>query len=135
MKQTAWRIAQVLAALQLFKAIELHGVYTNLRSWLSTDQVMSLLNWALSFAGILFVLLPIAAVIGLFRYRRWGFIPLIVFPLIAIVFGAIPIPFVSYLYSSDVQFMGKVTVGINVIFSGIGLALFWYSRSKTEVVE
>jgi hypothetical protein len=133
--QTTWRVAQVLAILQLLKALELHGVYTILWARLTTDQPMLLLDWAVSLASVLFLLFPIAAVIGLFRRRRWGFYPLILFPIVAVVFGAIPVPFAAHLYSSDVYFMSKVIIVVNLIFIGVYVLLFRDSRPRTGAYQ
>lgn len=135
MNQTAWRTSQVLAILQLLKALELRGAYTIQWLRVTSDQAMSLLDWAVSFAAFLFLLLPIAAVIGLFRYSRWGFYPLIVFPIVAAVFGAIPIPFTAHLYSSDVYFMSKVIIVIDLFFVGIGVLLFRGSKAKVAAFQ
>ncbi len=102
MNQKSWRTAQVFAVLQLLTAFALHGVYTNQLWHLSPDQTMSLKGVAVSVAAFLFILLPFAAVTGLFRYKRWGYYALILFPLVAIVFGTIPIPYASYFFSSDI---------------------------------
>ena len=131
----AWRIAQVLAVLQLLTVIALHGVYTSQWGRLTADQVMPLVDRAVLVAALLFILLPIAAVIGLFRYRRWGFYPLILFPLVAIVFGTIPIPFASMFFSSDVQFTSKVIVVVNSIFVIVGVALLRYSRPIIDAAQ
>ena len=131
MNVLAWRIAQALAVLQLLTAITLHGVYTSLWGRMTTDQIVPLLDIEVSVAAILFILLPIAAVIGLFRYRHWGFYPLILFPLVAIVFGTIPIPFASFSFSSDIQFTSKVIVVIDLILVIVGVALLRYSRPGT----
>lgn len=128
MKLRAWRIAQGLAVLQLLTAIVLHGVYTSQWARLTTDRVLPLVDLAVSIAAVLFFLLPITAVFGLLRHRRWGFYPLILFPLVAIVFGTIPIPFASLLYSSDVELMSKVIVVINSAFAVVGVALARFSR-------
>ena len=135
MNQTTWRAAQVLAILQLLKAFELRGAYTIQGLRFTSDQAMSLLDWAVSFAAFLFLLLPIAALIGLFRFSRWGFYPLIVFPIVAAVFGAIPIPFAAHLYSSDVYFMSKVIIVIDLIFVGIGVLLCRGSKAKVAAFQ
>ena len=135
MNLTTWRIAKVLAVLQLLKALELHGVYTVQWARLTSDQVMSLADWAVAFASLLFLVLPIAAVFGLFRNNQWGFYPLIVFPIVAAVFGAIPIPFIAQLYNSDVVLMSKVIIVVDLIFVGIGVLLFRDARAKTAVEQ
>ena len=135
MNLNTWRVSQILAVLQLLTAFALHGVYTSQWGWLSADNVMTLLDKSVSFAALLFILLPVAAVIGLFRCQRWGYYPLIVFPLVAIIFGTIPFPYASYFFSSDIQFMSKVIVAINVILVGVGVALFRKSGSATAVSE
>jgi hypothetical protein len=96
---------------------------------------MSIADWAVAFAALLFLFLPIAAVIGLFRESRWGFYPLVVFPFVAAVFGAIPIPFVAHLYSADVVFMGKVIIVVDLIFVGIGVLLYRDARAKVAVAQ
>jgi hypothetical protein len=125
-----WRIAKVLAILQLLKALELHGAYTIQWARLTSDQAMSPADWAVAFASFLFLLLPIVAVLGLFRNNQWGFYPLIVFPIVAAVFGTIPIPFVAHFYSSDVVFMSKVIIVVDLVFVGIGVLLFRNARAK-----
>ena len=135
MNQGTWRIAQVLAVLQLVKALELHGVYTFELIRFTSDQPMSLFDWAISFASVLFFLLPIATVIRLFRHSLWGFFPLIIFPIVATIFGAIPVPFSTYLYSSDVHFMSKVIIAVNLVFVGIGVLLFKDSRARVAASQ
>lgn len=130
MNFSTWRIAKVLAILQLLKALELHGAYTIQWSRLTSDQAMSLIDWAVAFASFLFLVLPIAAVYGLFRNNQWGFYPLIVFPLVATIFGAIPIPFVAHLYSSDVGFMSTMIIAVNLVFVGIAVLLLRDARAK-----
>ena len=132
MKVRVWRTARVLAALQLLTAVALHGVYTSEWGRLTSDQVVPLLQRSVSGAAILFILLPITAVIGLFRYRRWGFYPLILFPLVAIVFGTIPIPFASTFFSSDIHLMSIVIVVVNTILVIAGVVLLRYSRPVND---
>jgi hypothetical protein len=96
---------------------------------------MSLLDRAVSVAAILFILLPVAAVVGLCRYRRWGFYPLILFPLVAIVFGTIPMPFASFLFSSDIHFMSKVIVVVDSILVIVGVALLRCSGPVTDASQ
>ena len=127
MNTTTWHIARVLAALQLLKALELHGAYTFQWARLTSGQSMSLAEWAIAFAALLFLILPIAAVFGLFRNKQWGFYPLIAFPAVAAVFGAIPIPFLANLYSTDVASMSGVIVAVNLVFVGVGVLLLWKS--------
>ena len=119
-----WRVAKVLAVLQLLKALELHGAYAIQWSRLTSDQAMSLTDWAVAFASFLVFILPIAAVYGLIREKLWGFYPLIVFPIFAAVFGAMPIPFVAQLYGSDVTYMSTVIVVVDLVFVGVGVLLF-----------
>ncbi len=127
---STWRIAKVLAILQILKALELHGAYTIHWARLTSDQAMSLADWAVAFASLLFLVLPIAAVYGLFRNQQWGFYPLIAFPIVAAVFGAIPIPFLAHFYSSDVVFMSKIVIVVDLVFVGIGVLLFRDARAR-----
>ena len=129
--QTTWRVAQVLGMLQLVKALELHGIYTVLWAQLTGDQPMTLQGWGLSLASMLFLLLPIIAVIGLFQRRRWGFYPLIVFPLVAVVFGAIPMPFLAS-YLRSFAFTSELLIVLNIVFMGIYLLLFRKTRTRFE---
>ena len=135
MNKKIWRTAQVLAVLQLLAALALHGVYTRQWSLLTTDQVMPFLDKAVSIAALLFILLPIAAVLGLFRYSRWGYYPLIAFPLVAIVFGTIPIPYASHFFGSDIKFMSNIVVAVNVVLVSVGVVLFKYSKATVEVSQ
>lgn len=96
---------------------------------------MSLVDWAVAFASFLFLVLPIAAVYGLFRNNQWGFYPLIVFPIVAAIFGAIPIPFVAHLYSSDVLFMSKVIIIVDLVFVGIGVFLLRDARATVAAEQ
>lgn len=81
-------------------------------------------------AALLFIVLPIAAVIGLARSKRWGFYPLIVFPLTAIVFGTIPVPYASHFFSSNIQFTSVIIVVVDVALVGFGIALLMLSRGR-----
>ena len=129
MNLRVWRIAQVLAILQLLTAIALHGVYTS-QWWPSaSDQVATLLDWAVFVAAILFILLPISAVLGLLRYRRWGFYPLIAFPLVAMVFGTIPVPFASLLFTSNIELMSVLIVAVDLFLVAVGIGLLRHAAS------
>lgn len=135
MNLTTWRTAKVLAILQLLKALESRGVYTIQWARLTSDQAIALVDSAVVFAALLFWILPIAAVIGLFRGSRWGFYPLIIFPVVAAVFGTIPIPLVAHLYSPDVVFMGKVIIVVNLIFCGVGVLLYRDAKTQFAVAQ
>ena len=135
MISSTWRIARVLAILQLLKALELHSAYTIQWARLTSDQVMSLADWAVTFTSFLFLVLPVAAVYGLFRSNQLGFYPLIVFPIVAAVFGVMPIPFVAHLYNSHVVSMSKVIIVVNLVFVGIGVLLFRDARAKMAAEE
>ena len=130
LNQTTWRAAQVLGVSQLMKALELRGVYTMLWAQLTADQPMSLQGTALSLASVLFLLLPIMAVVALVQRRRWGFYPLFLFPVVATVFGAIPIPFVASFFSFNL--MSEFIIGLNIIFIGIYLVLFRKTGTMLE---
>ena len=130
MNQKIWRTAQVLAVLQLLTALALHGVYTNPWIRVSVSQGPSLLDAAMIFAALLFIVLPIAAVVGLVRNNRWGFYPLIVFPLTAIVFGTIPVPYASHFFSSNIQLNSVIIVVVDVALVGFGIGLLMLSRSR-----
>ena len=135
MNFSTWRIAKVLAILQILKALELHGAYTIQWARLTSDQAMSLADLAVAFASLLFLVLPIAAVYGLFRNQQWGFYPLIAFPIVAAVFGAIPIPFLAHFYSSDVVFMSKIVIVVDLVFVGIGVLLFRDARARIAAAQ
>lgn len=134
MIQKAWRTAKAVAVLQLLTALALHGVYTNPWIRIAVSQGISLIDGVMILAALLFILLPIAAVIGLARHKRWGFYPLIVFPLTAFVFGTIPIPYASYFFSSNIHSNSVIIVIVNVALIGVGIALLIFSRARFDRV-
>jgi hypothetical protein len=73
--------------------------------------------------SLVFVVLPFLALYGVSKHRRYGYWSLGLVPLVASVFGVTAIPFVKYLYGSNVMLntVFIVTINIAVIFASIWL--------------
>lgn len=53
----------------------------------------------------------------------------------AIVFGTIPIPFASFFFSSDIQFLSRVIVVVDSILVIVGVALLRLSRPVIDAAH
>ncbi len=124
------RVGQLLVALQVIKTIELHAAVVFSIKQLISDQPMMLADWTVLAAGLLIYLLPVVALIGLVRNRAWGFLPIVVYPLIATFFGVIPVPFLHHLYLDDVEFMNSVIIIVNLLFAAVALLLYVGVRTR-----
>ena len=87
-------IMKAIAITQLAAALPWHGVY--LLGYHLRDSGPSLyLEWGIE--GLLFVLSPIVSVYGALTGKKWTYLTLMVFPLLAFIHGISAIPYLSYI--------------------------------------
>ena len=75
-------------------------------------------------ANILFITLPIIAALALWKRKRLAFIALAAFPITAWVFGAVPIPLLSKLYTSDISTNNWIITAVDGVAVFLGAYLF-----------
>ena len=106
-----WRIGWVVAILQLLTALSLFGVLWAPWNWLVLPQPMTTAGRLTMIASLLFISLPIIAVTKLWRRKISAFYAMAAFPIMAFVFGTVPIPYASVFYSSDIS-LNSWVIGI-----------------------
>ena len=124
------RVGQLLVALQVIKTLELHAAVVFSIKQLVSDQPMMLADWTVLAAGLLLFLLPVVALIGLIRNRVWGFLPIVAYPLVATVFGAVPVPFLHHFYLDDIELMNSVIIIADLMFAALALYLYVGARTR-----
>jgi hypothetical protein len=118
-----WRIALVLAVLQLMASIALYGVYWAPWSWFEVVGQSTLNNSLMFLASLLFIALPVAAVFGILRNSRLGLIALSIYPAVAWMFGAIPVPFASAFFTEDIGFNSLIITIVDGLAILLGVVL------------
>jgi len=110
----AWRSLLVLAALELLVALPLYGIYLfpiqHPQVWLSRG----VFSVALSSLQILFIFLPVMAIIGCWHRRVVGPICVSLWSLLAIAFGVSVVPVSTFLAPTPGQFRLFVVFVINI---------------------
>ncbi|HRQ58216.1 MAG TPA: hypothetical protein PLN31_12415 [Azoarcus taiwanensis] len=122
------RIALLLAFCEALVAVPLYGIYTAPVQLFGATEYWSPMTLMLNTLSVVFLILPLAALYGVFRNQRYGYWCLGLFPLVALVFGVTAIPFVKHLYGSAVLLN---SVFIIVINTGVCLAAVWLYRTRT----
>jgi len=124
-----YRIAIIIGTLELVAAIPLYGIYTapiRFYGAIGYWEPMAVLTNILS---LVFVLLPFAAVFALIKRKPVGYLWLALFPIVAFVFGVTAIPFVKYLYGTDIQFNTMIIGVINTLVV-ISVAWVFFANKK-----
>lgn len=119
-------IGVVLAALQLATSVSLYGVFWDPWRWFQVSSASIAFQTAMFTASLLFILLPIAAVAGVWHHRKVGWYALCGYPAIAWIFGTVPIPFASYVYSADIRLNSVAITIVNVLAIIVGIALLMW---------
>ena len=118
------RIAIIFAAIELVTALTKYGIYTMPIRFYGMEGYWSLPSLGTNLLGILFLALPITAIISLLKGKNIGFLWMGLFPIVAFVFGVVPIPFANYLYSSNVNINTVFIAIINILAVTISLWLY-----------
>jgi len=122
------RISMILAALELITAVSIYQIYTLPFRIYGGDNYWSLPILGTNILSLLFLLIPILAFILILKNKAVGFLFLGLFPVVAYIFGVIPIPFANYLYTSNPELN---TIFITIIdIMAIILALWLYLSIK-----
>ena len=120
------RIAQLIAIGQVLVALPLYGIYTAPIRFFGAIGYWDPMNILTNVLSVVFVALPLLALHGVSKDRRYGYWSLGLFPVVAFVFGVTAIPFVKYLYGSDVMLNTVFIVATNVV---VTFATIWLYRS------
>lgn len=127
-------IGLVLGALQLATSVSLYGVFWEPWRWFQVASLFGVVQVAMFVASLLFILLPIAALLGIWLHRGFGWYALCGFPVIAWIFGAVPIPFASYAYSEDIRLNSIGITIVDALAIAVGVTLLMKQRARPNKV-
>ena len=108
-------IAKSIATLELASALPLYGIYSAPIRFYGADNYWTLLSLGSNLLGLCFIVLPLFAVIGIYRGWRVSYACMGLYPIVAFMLGATPVPFLTHLYTNDLL--------LNTVFIGIINAL------------
>ena len=131
---TKERIAFGLAVLELLSALPLYGIYTSPFRLYGADGFWSVISIVGSGLSILFPLLPFLAVIAFMRWRT-RFLWLGLYPVVAFLFGVVPIPFATHLYTADKMINTYFIAAIDVLWIGIVAWLYWSIKRSNNTLQ
>lgn len=118
------RIAQLIALGEVIVALPLYGIYTAPIRLFGATGYWAPMNLFTNALGVVFLVLPLLALYGVSKARNYGYWCLGLFPVVASVFGVTAIPFVKYLYGSDVTLNTVFIVLINVLVTAAAVWLY-----------
>ena len=130
-----WRVGWVLAILQILCAVFMTGRLWMPWTWFDVVNATLLWQLALFTANILFLILPVIALVGMLRRRRFGFMAIAVFPVVAWVFGTMPIPFSSEVLPFAIATNSWIISIVNALAVVIGVTLFLRTRKGDGAVS
>lgn len=126
------KIALGFAILELLSALPWYGVYTSPIAFYGSSGYWSALSLGTNLLAIFFLLLPILAVVGLLSGWRTAFLWMGLYPVVAFLFGVVPIPFATHLYSSDKMLNTYLIGAIDILAVLITCWLYWSSRKRSN---
>jgi hypothetical protein len=132
---TKERVAFGLAVLELFSALPLYGIYTSPIRFYGADNFWSLISLAGNGLSVLFLLFPVLAVIGFMRRWRTRFLWLGLYPVVAFLFGVVPIPFATHLYTADKMLNTYFIAAIDILWVGIVAWLYWSIKRSNNTLQ
>lgn len=83
-------------------------------------------------SSLLVLVFPLAALIFIYKDKRWGFLFLAGFPLVCLLFGVTAFPFVSLLYGNDIAVKSMY---MSIINSLVCMAAMWFYVSSSGTFE
>jgi len=120
------RIAQIVAIGELIVAVPLFGVYTAPFRFIGAVGYWAPEAILTNILSIVFVVLPFVALYGVSKGWIIGYWAMGVFPIVAFAFGITAIPFVKYLYGSDVMVNSYIIGGANIV---VVLSAVWLYKA------
>src|SRR5471032_2376679 len=132
-----------LATMALLSALSLPGVFlwpinaliilwpinaVKLHDYYAADGM--LLGTFIDALRILFLVGPIATVVGAIRRKRWALYGLMAFPVIAWVFGAAAIPYIAFVFPTITPRAVAITI-INLLVIAVAVWLLWGRSNNT----
>jgi hypothetical protein len=119
------RISQLIALGEVIVALPLYGIYTAPVRFFGAIGYWAPMNILTNVLSVVFLVLPLLALYGISKDRSYGYWSLGLFPVVAFVFGVTAIPFVKYLYGSDVMLNTVFIVLINVLVTAAAIWLYY----------
>ena len=120
-----------LAALTLISALSLPGIFMwPLNAFRMDNYYMDgvLLVASMDALRVLFLVVPVASLIGAIRGNRWALYGVMAFPVIAWVFGAGAIPYLSHIFAP----VTPRTIAITVINLAVIAAAAWLRWGRSN---
>lgn len=126
------KIALVIAILELLSALPFYGIYTMVIRFYGATNYWTPLLIGTSLLGLAFLVLPLLAVIGLWKDWRSSYLWMGLYPVVAFLFGVVPVPFANYLYT-DNSALNTVFIGIaNLCVVILAIWLFLQTRASSN---
>lgn len=126
------RIGQLFALGEILVALPLYGIYTAPIRFFGAIGYWAPMSIFTNVLSIVFLVLPLLALYGISKNRTYGYWSLGLFPVVSFVFGVTAIPFVKYLYSSDVMLNAVFIVLINVLVTATAIWLYISGGSRSN---
>ena len=115
---------KILGGIELLAALLAYGVWTMpFRHFglLGSDHPLVI---ATGLLAVLFLVLPLIGLWGMFKKKRSGYLALAAFPIVAFTFGVTAVPFVKHFYGAPSQANTVIIAVINILVVVAALWLF-----------
>jgi hypothetical protein len=125
------KFAIALSAIELASALSVPGIFLwPLNAFRMDNYYMDgvLLVASVDALRILFLVIPVVSIIGAIRGKRWALYGVMVFPVIAWVFGAGAIPYISHVFPP----VTPRTIAITVINLTVVAAAAWLRWGRSN---
>ena len=132
---TTRNVAILLAILELLSALPLYSIYTSPIRFYGLVGYWSAPSLAGNILAVLFLLIPALAVIGQLRKWKTAFIWLGLYPFVAFMFGVVPIPFATHLYTADKALNTYFIAGVDILWVGITVWLYWLIKRSNPTLK
>ena len=119
---------KVLAIIYILVALPLYGIYTQAYTFYGSHDYWN--NWKILIyiLSIAFIVLPAHALYAVLCEKKSAFISLILFPVVATIFGVIVIPFFRY-FVGEMMINSIALIVVNMLIMIIAIHA-WRSHAK-----
>ena len=119
-------LGKIIGVLQIVVILLKYGIYTSQIFVLLKNSIyLTTTGVFLLVSSIAFFVLPFVGVWALFNLKRWGYICLAGFPVIAYIFGVTAIPFISFIYGTNAVLNSVMLMLINTGVAAVCIWLYW----------
>jgi hypothetical protein len=113
-------LAVALSVLELLVALPSYGIYLQVLNTYGSHDFWEPIRVSISLLSMLFVLLPIYAVFTSLKNMKSAYLAIILFPLLATIFGVTTIPFINLFYPGHLlSTTTLIVINFSIVIAGI----------------